>query len=141
MAEEVTPGHRIVLPCHHEDSNLVYRVTKAAFYLSNSGGLKYGENQHLKKEQLLCHLSYRPIEVDPPGLEPGTHRFGIEVTLFFASPYRADGGDRTHDACLEDRHVPATPRPLAAQLHCVQTGGVEPPPRGPEPRVLPLHHV
>jgi hypothetical protein len=38
--EEVTPSHRIVLPCHHEDSNLVYRVTKAAFYLSNSGGFE-----------------------------------------------------------------------------------------------------
>ena len=58
--EEVTPSHRIVLPCHHEDSNLVYRVTKAAFYLSNSGGQMYGENPQLKKEQLLCQLSYGP---------------------------------------------------------------------------------
>ena len=39
VGAEVTPSHRIALPCHHEDSNLVYRVTKAAFYLSNSGGL------------------------------------------------------------------------------------------------------
>ena len=56
--EEVTPNHRIVLPCHHEDSNLVYRVTRAAFYLSNSGGQVHGENQHLKKD--LCAL---PIEL------------------------------------------------------------------------------
>ena len=114
QVEEVTPNHRIVLPCHHEDSNLVYRVTKAAFYLSNSGGQMYGENPQLKKEQLLCQLSYGPTEAGPPGLEPGTHRLSAEVTLFFASPYRADGGDRTHDACLEDRHVAATPRPLGS---------------------------
>src|SRR3954452_2896473 len=31
--------------------------------------------------------------------------------------------------------------PHELEFHCVQTGGVEPPPRGPEPRMLPLHHV
>jgi hypothetical protein len=32
-------------------------------------------------------LSYRPTTVDLPGLEPGTCRLPVEVTLFFASPY------------------------------------------------------
>src|SRR3954464_910195 len=36
---------------------------------------------------LLCRLSYRPT-VDPPGLEPGTCRLRVEVTLFFTSPYQ-----------------------------------------------------
>src|SRR3954470_2402530 len=36
---------------------------------------------------LLCRLSYRPT-VDPPGLEPGTCRLTVEVTLFFTSPYQ-----------------------------------------------------
>ena len=35
---------------HHEDSNPVLLVTKEVFYLSNSGGERYGENHELKKE-------------------------------------------------------------------------------------------
>ena len=51
-----------MLPCHHEDSNPVLLVTKEVFYLSNSGGERYGENHELKKDMLLCQLSYRPTE-------------------------------------------------------------------------------
>jgi hypothetical protein len=40
-----------VLLCHHEDSNPVLLVTKEVFYLSNSGGERYGENLDLKKER------------------------------------------------------------------------------------------
>jgi hypothetical protein len=87
--------------------------TLAAFCLSNSGGLMYGENLKLKKERAALPIELQAQRVDLPGLEPGTCRFTVEVTLFFASPYRADGGGRTHDAWVEVRHVPATPRPRA----------------------------
>jgi hypothetical protein len=46
---------------HHEDSNPVLLVTKEVFYLSNSGGERYGENHELKKERAALPLSYRPV--------------------------------------------------------------------------------
>ena len=48
-----------MLPCHHEDSNPVLLVTKEVFYLSNSGGKRYGVNHELKKERAALPLSYR----------------------------------------------------------------------------------
>lgn len=63
-----------MLPCHHEDSNPVLLVTKEVFYLSNSGGERYGVNHQLKKERTALPLSYRPTCLDRPGLEPGTCR-------------------------------------------------------------------
>lgn len=60
--------------------------------------------------------------MDLLGLEPRTCRLRVEVTHFFASPYRADGGDRTHDTWLEARHVPATPRPRRASEDRIEAG-------------------
>src|SRR3954447_26612857 len=48
---------------HHEDSNPVLLVTKEVFYLSNSGGERYGENA----------VPVRTVGIEPttPGWKPG----------------------------------------------------------------------
>ena len=100
--------------------------------------------------------------MDLLGLEPRTCRLRVEVTLFFTSPYQCGrwGSNPRHlgggQGC--SRYTTSTKRnsqesnllppglqpgahPHELEFHDVRTGGVEPPPRGPEPRVLPLHHV
>src|SRR3954452_9987454 len=47
---------------HHEDSNPVLLVTKEVFYLSNSGGERYGENHELKKERAALPIELQAHE-------------------------------------------------------------------------------
>lgn len=86
-----------MLPCHHEDSNPVLLVTKEVFYLSNSGGERYGENHQLKKERN-CSAIELPAHLPGP---TGTRTRNLSVRirsnplLHIAVPVRTVGIEPT----------------------------------------------